>query len=188
MNIAISGSTCAGKTTLISLLCEHPYFKSRCSVISERSEENPYLGIRGKVFLSQIFFYTSYFNDIKELLGEGKTEHVFFDRTIDEHILISRFRYSRGELTESEMNLCNSFAMLIKEQHPKIDKTVYLYCSAETVVTRQIKRGDAFAYSKDFIDELNLYYTEFANSQDNILFVNTDEGIDLEPIVAFLTE
>jgi deoxyadenosine/deoxycytidine kinase len=186
MNIAISGSTCAGKTTLISLLCEHPFFKSRCAVISERAAENPYLGVPGKVFLSQIFFYASYFSDINDLFGEGKPEHVFFDRSVDEHMLISRFRYGRGELTASELNLCNSFASLIKENHPQIDKTVYLYCSAETVSARQKKRGDSFTYSKDFIEELNLYYTEFAQGQDNILFVNTDDGIDIERIVDFL--
>jgi len=187
MNIAISGSTCSGKSTLIKLLLEEPMFRGRSTVISEHASDNPFLGVFEKTFQSQMFFYVSYLKDVASL-DEKKDDYVFFDRTIDEYMLISRFRYKNGELSADEYALCQELALLIKDAHPQIDKTVFLYCSSETAQARQKKRNDKALYSRTFLDDLNTCYRDYAKTKRNILMVDTDQGLDIGRIVDFITQ
>ena len=183
MNIAISGSTCSGKTTLISLLMERPELRGS-SVITEHAEDNPYLGVADKVLQSQVFFYVEFFKDLLTAVKQGG--NLIFDRTVEEHLLISEFRYKKGELSSADFAICTELASLIKEFQPKIDKTVYLYCSCDAAIERQAKRGDLSLYSKDFLESLSDAYTEYSRGLDNALFVNTDEPLNLDEILDFL--
>ncbi|MBQ4324765.1 MAG: deoxynucleoside kinase [Clostridia bacterium] len=187
MNIAISGSTCVGKTTLIRLLLKDKMFQDKGVLISESAEQNPHLGNPKETFQSQMFFYTTYLDDILHLSNNKDFEYVFYDRTIDEHLLISKFRYEIGEMTASEYFICKKFAGCIKELQPQIHKTIFLYCSAETAYFRQRKRGDKSPYNIMFYNELNRVYQEWAKAQQNILFVDTDNSIDVNAIVDFIS-
>lgn len=187
MHIAISGSTCVGKTTLIRFLLKEKIFQDKGVLISECAEQNPHLGKAKETFQSQMFFYTNYLNSLLHLSNYNDLKYVFYDRTIDEYLLISKFRYELGEMTASEYSICKKFAGSLKEIQPKIDKTIFLYCSAETAHFRQLERGDKSLYSISFHNELNCIYREWAKAQKNILFVNTDNSIDINAIVDFIS-
>ena len=103
-NIAICGSTCVGKTTLIARLRRE--FFPDALVVEENVEQNPYIRAAGStqsrnVFHSQLFFYSGYLKSVAQLLaGKGNKERiVLFDRFIEEHALISSYRHTKYKTT-----------------------------------------------------------------------------------------
>lgn len=185
MNIAVSGSTCVGKTTLINLLLSDKRFQNNGIAIFEHINTNTHICNQDERFQSQMFFYINYLDDLLHLPYDEK-QIVFFDRTIEEHLLISKIRYDYGELTDSEYFMCDKIANCIKMLHPKIDKTIYLYCSSELAYKRQEMREPKVIYDINFLNKLNCIYKNWAEEQSNIFFVNTENPFDIDRIINFI--
>ena len=62
MHIAISGSTCVGKTTLIRFLLKEKIFQDKGVLISECAEQNPHLGKAKETFqtASEAFLFSRF--------------------------------------------------------------------------------------------------------------------------------
>lgn len=189
MMISVSGSTCVGKTTLINQLMKIPQFQDCSQASLEPAEANPFLYKENSIFQSQVFFYAEYLKKCVDYLHQPMPhKYYFLDRCIDEYELISDYRFKLGELTEEEHTLCLSLVRSIKKIAPPIDKTIYLYCSPCTILERQAIRDRHNYYSENTITLLNSMYHDWASKQPNILYVNTDQAINISEIIHFLTK
>ncbi len=192
--IAICGSTCVGKTTLINNLL--PYY-SNSFVVQEQAQNNPFFfndknGEENCVFKSQLMFYAEYLKNISECL-KNQYEIIFFDRYIDEYFLISKFRYSIGELSGSEFFICSNFAENIKFFSPRINKIIYLHCSLETAIERKYNRARRWDLNvnvnhlQELMSAYDKWYEEISNNENiKTMSVNTDNEIDLNNIIEFI--
>lgn len=195
--VAVSGSTCVGKTTLIKQLA--PYYKN-IFVIQEQAEKNPFFHRcfsdgKESSFKSQLMFYIEHLNNISQLYkNTNNPEIIFFDRFIDEHKLISKFRYGLGELTESEYYICKNLAESIESVSPQINKIIYLHCSLEVSIERKKMRNKEWDNDIDVkkIKELmNCYddwFNDFTKKSPTIqcISINTDSSIDIKRIIDFI--
>lgn len=193
--IAVSGSTCVGKTTLINkLIVEYP----NSYVVAEKAENNPFFtrcfdNTNATMFKSQLMFYIEYLQNIAQINNFNK-EIVFFDRYIDEHALISKFRYEIGELSESEFFICNNLANSIKMFSPQITKIIYLHCPLETVIERKKIRNKRWDVDIDAVNlgKLAQTYNEWfvntikGNNSIEVLSLDTSVEIDLKKIKEFI--
>lgn len=195
--IAICGSTCVGKTTLINRLILN--YKD-AFVVQEKAEDNIFFKkcfdmSEGTAFKGQLMFYIEYLNNILSSLKD-KYSFIFFDRFIEEHLLLSKFRYSIGELTKEEFYICEQLAQSIKQISPKIHKIIYLYCSLETVILRKQNRNKIWDkdINHEYLKKLNETYNEwFSNlyttyDSNNVLCLNTDSQININEVIKFINQ
>ncbi len=191
--VAICGSTCVGKTTLINKLC--PIYLE-AFVIRERVEENPYFNHcadlkDGCMFKSQLMFYSQYLGDVAQVLKNNYAV-VLCDRCIDEHYLISQYRYSIGQLSEGELVICESFAKNIKRVSPTIDKFIYLHCSKETALKRMRSRSEIWDKYLEgrtlerLIAVYDSWYHKLVESGADVMSVDTEKPFDIESIVRWI--
>lgn len=195
-NVAICGSTCVGKTTLLNALKHR--FLPQALIVAENVEQNPYVcsadaGEKSKALHSQIFFYNSYLKSIAELLKNEDNENriVLFDRFIEDHLLISTYRHKIGELGDDDFDVCSGLAHSICSLPLKIDKVIYLYCSESTMIERLSIRDKSWDRSQNY-DNIRLlsrmydcWYEKISARYPSIK-VNTDIPIDFNAVIDFI--
>lgn len=193
-NIAICGSTCVGKTTLIEKL--RSYYLD-VSVIKESPQNNPFFDNcfetgKGSMFKSQLMFYSEYLKNLAACIEENR-EYMLFDRFIDEYQFLSNFRYSIGEISDSELFICNSLAEGIKFFSPPIHKIIYLHCSLSTAIERKRKRAKKWdrVINENLMESLmqsydEWYYRVVETHNIETISINTDYPIPFEEIISFL--
>lgn len=189
--ISISGPVAAGKTTLLNQLLQK--LDGRAAAHIEQPERNPfirqyYADSARWSFHSQITFLSLYL-DRMEWMNVEK-EFYFFDRCLIENLVIARYRYEEGHLSDDEYHVIERMANGISRLMPPVDKYIYLQCSVELLVQRLKERGREYegALGRDYASKLKRLYDEWLRTlpKEKVLVVNQDRGIDLNEILCFV--
>lgn len=189
--VSISGCVAAGKTTLLNRLLEH--LGDRAQAHEERPQDNPfirqyYADSARWSFHSQITFLALYFDNPDWLNPER--EYYFFDRCFIENLVLARYRYEEGDLTDDEFAVIEKMANGVDRFMPDIDKYIYLRCSTDLLTQRLKERG------REYESELGYAYAQKQRQlyeqwiltlpQDKLLIVDEDAGVDMDTILRFI--
>ena len=177
--VAVAGNIGVGKSTLVSLLCEHlgwvPFF--------EPVAENPYLqdfyeDMRKWAFHSQIFFLTHRLRAHRQLLDHPSS--VIQDRSVYEDAEIFAHNLYRQELiSDRDYGAYRELYHVLNEFLPPPDLVVYLHASVPTLIKRISLRGRDYErqITPEYLSQLNELYKEWIShfSLCPVLTVPTDD-------------
>lgn len=189
--IAISGTVGAGKTTLLKKLIEK--LGDRASFHEERPDENPYISdyyadSKRWSFHSQVTFLSQYFDDL--LTENSDKDFYIFDRSVEENLIIAKYRLDQGDLTEEEYAILCKLGYGISSLMPPIDKYIYLDCSPYTIEDHMLARGREYEEDLDlfYVFEVKRLYDEWQSKlpKEKTLVVDMDKGYDLEDILRYI--
>lgn len=161
--VAVAGNIGAGKSTLVSLLCDklgwQPFF--------EPVADNPYLAdfyadMQTWAFHSQIFFLTHRLRMHRQLLDHPSS--AFQDRTVyeDAEVFASNL-YQQGKIHPRDFKTYQELYGVLTEFLPPPDLVVYLRASVATLYGRISSRGRDFErqISPDYLEQLNVLYEQW---------------------------
>ncbi len=161
--VAVAGNIGVGKSTLVSLLCNHlgwqPFF--------EPVGENPYLAdfYRDRhqwSFHSQIFFLTRRLRSHRELLDHPTS--AIQDRCVYEDAeVFAQNLYLQGLMDERDYASYHELYRVLSEFLPPPDLVVYLRSSVKTLQERIAHRGRDYerTISAEYLAQLNLLYEDW---------------------------
>lgn len=189
--IAISGTVGAGKTTLMKRLAAA--LGERAAFHEERPDENPYIrdyysDSRRWSFHSQITFLSQYFDDF--LPPTADREFYIYDRSILENLLIARYRFEQGDLTEDEYRIIRKLAEGIESLMPPVDQYIYLDCPPLIVEDHMMHRGRDYEEDLDlfYVFEVKRLYDEWAAClpPEKTLRIDMEHEYDVHDILRFI--
>ena len=189
--ISISGAVGAGKTTLTGRLLQ--LFGPAAAAREEQPEHNPfirsyYADSRRWSFHSQIAFLGLYFEDMS--WRQPDREYYFFDRCLEENLVLARYRLEAGDLSADEFGVIERLARGIASLMPPIDRYIYLRCSPELLCRRLRERGRAYEQQLGlaYAQRLSALYEAWAAElpKDRTLIVDEDDGVDLDAVLRFI--
>lgn len=189
--IAISGTVGAGKTTLLKKLIEK--LGDRASFHEERPDENPYISdyyadSKRWSFHSQVTFLSQYFDDF--LAKQSDKDFYIFDRSVEENLIIAKYRLDQGDLTEEEFAILCKLGYGISSLMPPIDKYIYLDCSPYTIEDHMLTRGREYEEDLDlfYVFEVKRLYDAWQSKlpKEKTMVVDMDKGYDLEDILRYI--
>src|SRR5512136_2195788 len=158
--VAVAGNIGVGKSTLVSMLCDHlnwqPFF--------EPVGENPYLvdfyrDMRQWSFHSQIFFLTRRLRSHRELLDHPTS--AIQDRCVYEDAeVFAQNLFLQGLMDERDYSSYRELYRVLSEFLPPPDLVVYLRASVETLQQRISHRGRDYerTITTDYLAQLNTLY------------------------------
>ena len=158
--VAIAGNIGAGKSTLVSLLCD----KLAWQPFYEPVAENPYLAdfyadMQTWAFHSQIFFLTHRLRMHRQLLDHPTS--VLQDRTVyeDAEVFASNL-YQQGKIHPRDYKTYQELYSVLTEFLPPPDLVVYLRASVDTLYGRISSRGRDFErhITPAYLEQLNELY------------------------------
>ena len=189
--VSISGAVAAGKTTLLHELLQA--LGTSAHAHEELPDRNPfitsyYANPTRWSFHTQVTFLSLYLEHpdwLKDLY-----DYFFFDRCLEENIVLARQRMLNGQLTGDEFHVLETLTTGIAKLMPPIDKYLYLQCSPETLVKRYHQRGRDYERDLDYgyaQEQDTLYRSWIAGlPSDRVLVISTEEPIDISSILTFL--
>lgn len=189
--ISISGAVAAGKTTMLNRLLAA--LGERALAHEECPEDNPFIreyysDSKRWSFHSQMTFLALYFDD--ESWRTADRDFYIYDRCLIENLVLAKYRLRQGDLTASEYAVIEKMAQGIDRLMPKIDKYIFLRCSAELLVERLRIRGREYegALGEAYARELSALYEEWLATlpKDRVLIVDQDAGVDMDAVLRFL--
>jgi len=158
--VAVAGNIGVGKSTLVTMLCEHlgwePFY--------EPVAENPYLSdfyrdMRAWAFHSQIFFLTRRLHAHRQLLDHPTSaiqdRSVYEDAEIFAHNL-----YRQGLIDDRDYSSYRELYQVLTEFLPPPDLVIYLRASVQTLLKRIHSRGRDYErqISSEYLGQLNELY------------------------------
>jgi deoxyadenosine/deoxycytidine kinase len=158
--VAVAGNIGVGKSTLVSLLCNHlgwqPFF--------EPVAENPYLAdfyndMRTWGFHSQIFFLTHRLRIHRQLLDHPTS--AIQDRSVYEDAEVFAFNlYQQGSIRERDYGTYRELYEVLTEFLPPPDLVIYLRASVPTLMSRIAQRGRDYEkqITSIYLDQINRLY------------------------------
>jgi len=158
--VAIAGNIGVGKSTLVTMICEHlgwqPFY--------EPVVENPYLvdfykDMHAWAFHSQIFFLTRRLQSHRQLINHPTS--VVQDRTIYEDAeVFARNLYRQGYMNDRDHRSYRELYNVLNEFLAPPDLVVYLRASVQTLFKRISFRGRDYEQriSSDYLEQLNHLY------------------------------
>lgn len=164
--VAVAGNIGVGKSTLVSLLCNHlgwqPFF--------EPVAENPYLAdfyrdMRTWAFHSQIFFLTHRLRIHRQLLDHPTS--AIQDRSVYEDAEVFALNlYQQGAIQERDYGTYRELYEVLTEFLPPPDLVIYLRASVPTLLARIAQRGRDYEkhITGTYLEQINqLYESWIAN-------------------------
>lgn len=177
--IAIEGNIGSGKTTLATLLADH----YNGLLVLEEFRNNPFLEHFYKeperyAFPLELSFLADRYQQLKTLLPQ---QNLFAKVIISDYIFPKTKIFARNNLNESEYQLFERIADLLKVELYKPDLLIYLYTPLQQLQANIRKRGRS--YEQDIRDEylLNIeaaYQSYLRTETINTLVVDTT-GTDI---------
>ena len=161
--VAVAGNIGVGKSTLVSLLCEHlewvPFY--------EPVAENPYLedfydDMRKWAFHSQIFFLTHRLRAHRQLLDHPSS--VIQDRSVYEDAeVFAQNLFRQGLISDRDYGAYRELYHVLCEFLPPPDLVVYPRASVPTLVKRISLRGRDYErqITPKYLSQLNELYEEW---------------------------
>lgn len=161
--VAIAGNIGVGKSTLVTMLCEHlgwqPFY--------EPVAENPYLAdfyrdMRTWAFHSQIFFLTHRLRAHRQLIDHPTSaiqdRSVYEDAEVFAHNL-----YRQGLISERDYGAYRELYQVLCDFLPPPDLVVYLRASVPTLLSRISLRGRDYErqITAVYLGQLNDLYEEW---------------------------
>jgi deoxyadenosine/deoxycytidine kinase len=179
--VAVAGNIGVGKSTLVSLLCNHlgwqPFF--------EPVAENPYLAdfyrdMRTWGFHSQIFFLTHRLRIHRQLLDHPTS--AIQDRSVYEDAEVFALNlYQQGAIQERDYGTYRELYEVLTEFLPPPDLVIYLRASVPTLLARIAQRGRDYEkqITATYLDQINQLY-EFWIAKFSLCPVLTVPAGDLD--------
>lgn len=158
--VAVAGNIGVGKSTLVTLLCDHlgwqPFY--------EPVTENPYLAdfygdMRTWAFHSQIFFLTHRLRIHRRLLDHPTS--AVQDRSVYEDAEVFALNlYRQGLIHERDYSTYRELYEVLTEFLPPPDLVIYLRASVSTLLARIDRRGRDYErqISAEYLSQLNQLY------------------------------
>lgn len=158
--VAVAGNIGVGKSTLVTMLCNHlgwePFF--------EPVSENPYLSdfygdMKSWSFHSQVFFLTHRLRSHLQLAQRGGS--VIQDRSLYEDAeIFARNLYMQGHMTERDYQTYRELYETATQFLPPPDLVVYLRASVSTLLHRISNRGRTYerTITPEYLHGLNNLY------------------------------
>ena len=192
-HIAIEGTIGVGKTSLAKVLGELLDTK----LILEEFEENPFLvefyndPVR-YAFQTQLFFLLSRYRQQQQL---QQTE-LFTKTLISDYMFIKDRIFAALNLSDKEMSLYNSVALILEKSVSSPDMVIFLQSDTDRLMHNIKIRAREYEKMIDwkYIDALNQMYNEFffRYNSSPLLIINTNDidfvnnKNDLEEIIQFI--
>ena len=164
--VAVAGNIGVGKSTLVSMLCDHlgwePFF--------EPVTENPYLAdfyadMKSWSFHSQVYFLTHRLRSHLQL--SQRSGSVIQDRSLYEDAeIFARNLYMQGHMTARDYQTYRELYETAAQFLPPPDLVVYLRASAPTLLKRISRRGRTYerTITPEYLQGLNNLYEEWINN------------------------
>ncbi len=164
--VAVAGNIGVGKSTLVSMLCDHlgwePFF--------EPVTENPYLAdfyadMKSWSFHSQVYFLTHRLRSHLQLAQRSGS--VIQDRSLYEDAeIFARNLYMQGHMTARDYQTYRELYETAAQFLPPPDLVVYLRASAPTLLKRISRRGRTYerTITPEYLQGLNNLYEEWINN------------------------
>jgi deoxyadenosine/deoxycytidine kinase len=161
--VAVAGNIGVGKSTLVSMLCDHlgwePFY--------EPVTENPYLAdfyadMKTWSFHSQVFFLTHRLRSHFQLAQRAGS--VIQDRSLYEDAeIFAHNLYLQGHITPRDYQTYRELYETASQFLPPPDLVVYLRASVETLMRRISNRGRAYerTITPEYLDSLNKLYEQW---------------------------
>lgn len=161
--VAVAGNIGVGKSTLVTMLCEHlgwqPFY--------EPVAENPYLAdfyrdMRAWAFHSQIFFLTHRLRAHRQLVDHPTS--AIQDRSVYEDAeVFAQNLYRQGLISERDYGAYRELYQVLCDFLPPPDLVVYLRASVPTLLNRISLRGRDYErqITAVYLGQLNDLYEEW---------------------------
>jgi deoxyadenosine/deoxycytidine kinase len=189
--IAVAGNIGAGKSTLVTLLCQRLAWQPFYEPVSE----NPYLAdfyqdMSSWAFHSQIFFLTRRLRAHRQLLDHPTS--AVQDRSVyeDAEVFASNL-YQQGLIDDRDYGSYRELYQVLIEFLPPPDLVIYLRASVPTLLERIRHRGRDFErqITSEYLSPLNDLYEEWISHfslcpvltvpADHLDFVANSSHLDL---------
>lgn len=164
--VAVAGNIGVGKSTLVSMLCDHlgwqPFF--------EPVGENPYLAdfyrdMRQWSFHSQIFFLTRRLHAHRQLVDHPTS--AIQDRSVYEDAeVFARNLFMQGMMQERDYLSYRELYRVLAEFLPPPDLVLYLRATVPTLQERISRRGRDYerTITPEYLGQLNNLYEDWISS------------------------
>jgi deoxyadenosine/deoxycytidine kinase len=164
--VAVAGNIGVGKSTLVSMLCQHlgwePFY--------EPVTENPYLAdfygdMKTWAFHSQVFFLTHRLRAHFQLAQRAGS--VIQDRSLYEDAeIFARNLYLQGHITARDYQTYRELYETASQFLPPPDLVVYLRASVPTLLNRISNRGRDYerTITAGYLESLNRLYEDWINN------------------------
>jgi len=164
--VAVAGNIGVGKSTLVTMLCDHlgwePFF--------EPVSENPYLAdfyadMKSWSFHSQVFFLTHRLRLHLQLTQRSGS--VIQDRSLYEDAeIFARNLYMQGHMTARDYQTYRELYETATQFLPPPDLVVYLRASVPTLLNRISNRGRTYerTITPEYLQGLNNLYEEWIDN------------------------
>ena len=161
--VAVAGNIGVGKSTLVSMLCDHlgwqPFF--------EPVSDNPYLvdfyrNMRQWSFHSQIFFLTRRLRSHRQLLDHSTS--AIQDRSVYEDAeVFAQNLFLQGMMDERDYLSYRELYRVLTEFLPPPDLVVYLRAAVATLQERIAHRGRDYerTITPEYLGQLNVLYEDW---------------------------
>ena len=161
--IAVAGNIGVGKSTLVTLLCDH----LRWQPFYEPEADNPYLSdfyqeMSKWSFHSQIFFLTHRLRAHRQLIDHPTS--AIQDRSVYEDAeVFARNLYQQGMISERDHGSYRELYHVLLEFLPPPDLVVYLRATVPTLMNRITQRGRDYErqITQEYLEQLNVLYEEW---------------------------
>lgn len=174
-HIVIEGPIGVGKTSLAKLIAD----KLQAQLLLELPEENPFLekfyqNPARYALPTQLFFLFQRTGQLRDL-----AQRDFFEtRVVCDFLLEKDTMFASLTLDEEELKLYQQIYTSQSPQTPSPDLVIYLQASADSLLERVQKRGNAYEnpITLDYLKDLSDAYSRFFYHYDEapLLIVNTD--------------
>ncbi|MBI3173469.1 MAG: deoxynucleoside kinase [Chloroflexi bacterium] len=164
--VAVAGNIGVGKSTLVSMLCNHlgwePFY--------EPVNENPYLAdfyadMKSWAFHSQIYFLTHRLRSHLKLAQW--TSSVIQDRSLYEDAeIFARNLYVQGHISARDYRTYRELYETATQFLPPPDLVIYLRASVPTLLKRISHRGRDYeqTIAPEYLESLNTLYEEWIDN------------------------